>query len=98
MFIVIFNIMVSEEEIFEELEKKHKDVLIDPDNLETYHAMFSKEKKDLFDASKLADKRILVTGISGFVGSHIAEKLISLEQNIDIYGDLEGNPITEECE
>lgn len=86
MFIFIFNIMASETEIFEELAKKHKDVLIDPDNLETYSAMFSKEKKDLFDASKLADKRILVTGISGFVGSHIAEKLISLEQNIDIYG------------
>jgi len=78
--------MLTEEEIFNEINKIHKDILIDPENIEYYSSKFKNEKKNLFDTKKLAGERILITGITGFVGSHLAEKLLSLNENVEIYG------------
>lgn len=78
--------MISESEIFRKIYEKHGDLLIDPDNIDKYLSQFSKEKKDLFDSNKFADTRVLITGITGFVGSHIAEKFVSLDQNVDLFG------------
>jgi GDP-4-dehydro-6-deoxy-D-mannose reductase len=47
---------------------------------------FKEEKTDLFDVNKIANSRILITGITGFVGSHLAQKLLQLEQDISIHG------------
>ncbi|MHA1222235.1 MAG: GDP-mannose 4,6-dehydratase, partial [Candidatus Heimdallarchaeaceae archaeon] len=74
------------EAFFEQLYEKHKNLLIDPDNLEKYLSNFDKEKKDLFDIGKFEGCRILITGISGFVGSHLAEKLVSSGKNLEIHG------------
>ncbi|MHA1230799.1 MAG: GDP-mannose 4,6-dehydratase [Candidatus Helarchaeota archaeon] len=76
----------NEESIFSEIYKKHTDILIDPDNLEPYLSQFPKEKKDLFDPNKLAETRVLITGITGFVGSNLAEKLVSINKDIKIFG------------
>lgn len=78
--------MLNENDIIEKTYEKHKDLLIDPDNLEKYLSNFKKEKKDLFDIDKFSDCRILITGISGFVGSHLAEKLVSYDGNIEVHG------------
>jgi len=78
--------MLSEKEIFREINAKHKKILIDPENLDSYLSNFDKEKKDLFDPKKLEGSRVLITGITGFVGSHLAEKLVGLDSDIDVYG------------
>jgi len=78
--------MYRENEIFNEIYTKHKELLIDPDNLEPYLENFKEDKIDLFDSEKFADSRILITGITGFVGSHLAEKLVELNNNAKIFG------------
>ena len=35
-------------------------------------------KLRLFKGMRLADKRILITGADGFIGSHVAEALVGL--------------------
>lgn len=37
--------MLSEKEIFREINAKHKKILIDPENLDSYLSNFDKEKK-----------------------------------------------------
>jgi len=43
------------------------------------------KKKNLFDYDSFKDKRVLITGVNGFVGSHLSEKLVILETNCEIY-------------
>ena len=78
--------MLSDEDLFKQIYIKHRDILIDPEKLSGYLSNFEDEKKDLFDFAKFNDCRILITGISGFVGSHLAEKLVSTESNVEVYG------------
>lgn len=78
--------MNSEVELFKEIYALHKDLLIDPANLDPYLKHFKKERKELFNIEKFVDKRVLITGISGFVGSHLAEKLVNYEEAIEIHG------------
>ena len=85
-YLYTYSNMISESEIFRKIYEKHRDLLIDPDNLDKYLLQFSKEKKDLFDPNKFANTRILITGITGFVGSHLAEKFVNMNQNVDLYG------------
>ncbi len=80
--------MSNNDKFFEEIYNKYSSLLLDPHKLENYLKLFDKEKKDLFDRSKLADSRILITGITGFVGSHLAEKLVALDENIQLYGTV----------
>ncbi len=80
--------MNNEDKFFEEINEKYKDLLINPDCIDIYLQEFDKEKKELFDRNKLADSRILITGITGFVGSHLAEKLVELDENIEVYGTV----------
>ncbi|MHA1354717.1 MAG: GDP-mannose 4,6-dehydratase [Candidatus Heimdallarchaeota archaeon] len=78
--------MKSEKELFEEIYALNKDLLIDPDNLDPYLKHFNKERKELCDLKKFQGKRVLITGISGFVGSHLADRLVNCEEEIEIYG------------
>ncbi len=78
--------MNSETELFKEIYALHKDLLIDPENLAPYLKHFKKEKKELCDIKRFVGKRVLITGISGFVGSHLAEKLVNYGEGIEIFG------------
>ncbi|UJG44380.1 MAG: GDP-mannose 4,6-dehydratase [Candidatus Heimdallarchaeum endolithica] len=78
--------MLSEDEIYQKIYEKHQKLLIDPHNIDNYINKFPKEKKDLFNKSYFHQKRILITGISGFVGSTLVEKLLSIDQEVEIYG------------
>ena len=82
--------MNAEEEIFKYIEEKYNHILINPDNIDIYLSNFKEEKRDLYDYRLLEDKRILITGISGFVGSNLVEKFIEMKKskeiNLDIYG------------
>ena len=80
--------MNDEDKFFEEINERYKDLLINPDDIEKYLQEFEKDKKEIFDKKKLADSRILITGITGFVGSHLAEKLVDLDENIEVYGTV----------
>ncbi len=54
--------------------------LIDPDNLDSYLKEFmnyqAERKKDMASRKFWEGKRVLITGIAGFVGSHLSEKLL----------------------
>jgi len=78
--------MLDESKLFEKINKIHKDLLINPYDLEPYLTNFNEEKKDLFDPEKFRDSRILVTGVTGFVGSHLTAKLLEIDVNAEIYG------------
>ena len=60
--------------------------LITPENLDQYLTKFQnyEQKSELANRDFWKDKKILVTGISGFVGSHLVEKL--LEYGSDVHG------------
>ena len=80
--------MTEDVEIFKNIYKKNQQFIIDPDNIDKYLVNFQEEKKDLFNIEKLADTRILITGITGFVGSSLADKLIEVSQNTEVYGTV----------
>ncbi|MHA1382517.1 MAG: GDP-mannose 4,6-dehydratase [Candidatus Helarchaeota archaeon] len=64
-----------------EIKKKlRKDgYLIDPENLEPYMSRFKGIKfKNLTKPSFWEESRVFITGISGFVGSHLTDKLLEL--------------------
>ena len=78
-------------------KKLLKDLLIDPNNLDKYLSNFKnfkKEmKKDLVNINFWKEKRVLVTGVSGFVGSHVTEKL--LELGCEIFGFVRRHSVPE---
>jgi len=78
-------------------EVKKKGLLIEPDHLDDYLKGFKNYeedmKKDLFDAKKWKDRRVFITGVSGFAGSHLAEKLISV--GADVYGMVRRHSVPE---
>ena len=64
-----------------------QELLITPENFEKYLSRFKhteEDKKDLSSRSFWEGKRVFITGISGFVGSHLVDKL--LEYNCEIHG------------
>jgi len=70
-----------DEEKIEEL--KSRGLLIIPEEIDSYLKNFENIKKSAFPSqSYWKDRRVLITGISGFAGSHLAEKLLSLGAEI----------------
>ncbi|MFX1314032.1 MAG: GDP-mannose 4,6-dehydratase [Promethearchaeota archaeon] len=59
-----------------ELEKQG--FIIKPDNIDTYLKEFENRNSNLPDKNYWREKKILITGISGFAGSHLAEHLLDL--------------------
>ncbi|MBI4021232.1 MAG: GDP-mannose 4,6-dehydratase [Candidatus Aenigmarchaeota archaeon] len=62
------------------------DLLITPENFEAYVSRFSPPEnvRDLAVRSFWEGKRVFITGISGFVGSHLTDKL--LEYGAEVHG------------
>ncbi|MHA1379045.1 MAG: GDP-mannose 4,6-dehydratase [Candidatus Helarchaeota archaeon] len=80
------------EEIKQKLRKEG--YLIDPDNLEPYLKKFKNKKfKQLASPDYWNDKRVFITGISGFVGSHLTDKL--LEYGAKVSGLLRRHSVPE---
>ncbi|MDY6894554.1 MAG: GDP-mannose 4,6-dehydratase [Thermotogota bacterium] len=83
------------QEMIEKL--KEKKMLIDPERLDEYTNNFKNYEeemtKNLANPKFWGDKRVLVTGISGFVGSYLVEKLI--EYNCDIAGLVRRHSVPE---
>ena len=74
-----------------------KGLLIDPENLDPYLKNFKNYEEDmnknLFDAGKWKDRRVFITGVSGFAGSHLAERLISVDAKV--YGLVRRHSVPE---
>jgi GDP-4-dehydro-6-deoxy-D-mannose reductase len=68
------------------IQIKNKGLLIDPDNLDNYLQNFNnyeeEMERDMADPEYWKGRRVLVTGASGFVGSHLTDKLINLESEV----------------
>ena len=60
--------------------------IINPDKIEDYLANFNNKSSATPDKKKWVDKRVLITGISGFAGSHLAEQLVDL--GCDVHGTI----------
>jgi GDP-4-dehydro-6-deoxy-D-mannose reductase len=74
-----------------------KNLLIDPENMEPYMSHFKdyeeEMKKNLVNEKFWKEKRILITGVSGFVGSHLADKLTEL--GAETYGFVRRHSVPE---
>ena len=80
-----------ETELYKELYKKN--LLIDPENLGSYLKNFRNDKSNKPNKNFWQDKRVMITGISGFAGSHLAKKL--LELNSKVYGLIRRHSVPE---
>jgi GDP-4-dehydro-6-deoxy-D-mannose reductase len=60
--------------------------IINPKKIEDYLANFNSKSSAIPDKKKWVDKRVLITGISGFAGSHLAEQLLDL--GCDVHGTI----------
>ena len=68
----------------EELERLG--YIIRPEKIDSYLENFKTKSSKLPDPKKWEDKRVLITGISGFAGSHLAEQLIDL--GCEVHGTI----------
>ncbi len=75
MTLINLSEMLSKEEKF--AKAKNLGYLIDLKNKDAYHESIKKNKSSKPDSNSWKDKRVLITGVAGFVGSHLAEKLLS---------------------
>ncbi len=77
------------------LEKRG--LIIDTNNLERYLRHFpdfeNEMKRDLANKSFWEEKRVFITGVNGFAGSHLAEKL--LELGADVSGFVRRHAVPE---
>ena len=60
--------------------------IITPENFDSYLDDFKKRTSAMPDEKFWKDKRVLITGISGFAGSHLAEQLMDLD--CEIHGTI----------
>ena len=60
--------------------------IINPQKIEDYLANFKSRSSAMPDRTKWVDKRVLITGISGFAGSHLAEQLLDL--GCEVHGTI----------
>ncbi|MFW9828932.1 MAG: GDP-mannose 4,6-dehydratase [Candidatus Thorarchaeota archaeon] len=76
--------VIEETPRVKELEKEG--YIINPDKIDDYLEDFKNRKSVKPNKSYWKDKRILITGISGFAGSHLAEQLLDL--GCEIHGTI----------
>ena len=67
-----------------ELEKQG--FIIKPENIDKYLNEFENRSTEFPSENYWKDKRVLITGISGFAGSHLAEQLLDL--NCEVHGTI----------
>ncbi|MFX1407998.1 MAG: GDP-mannose 4,6-dehydratase, partial [Promethearchaeota archaeon] len=67
-------------------ELEEQGYIITPENIESYLKGFKDQKSALPNEKFWKGKRILITGISGFAGSHLAEQLIDL--GCEVHGTI----------
>lgn len=60
--------------------------IINPDKIEKYLSDFKNQTGAIPDEKFWRDKRVLITGISGFAGSHLAEQLLDL--GCEVHGTI----------
>ncbi|MFX1392085.1 MAG: GDP-mannose 4,6-dehydratase [Promethearchaeota archaeon] len=82
-FIPIENLIESNPRV-EELEKQG--YIIKPETINEYLAEFKNRKTAIPDETIWKERRILITGISGFAGSHLAEQLLDL--GAEVHGTI----------
>jgi len=63
-------------------ELKKEGYIITPKNIDQYLKSFDNRKSAKPDPDYWKDKRVLITGIGGFAGSHLAEQLIGLGSEV----------------
>ena len=68
----------------EELEQSG--YIIKPEKIDSYLENFKQESSAMPNREKWEDKRVLITGISGFAGSHLAEQLLDL--GCEVHGTI----------
>ena len=68
----------------EELERLG--YIIKPEKIDSYLDNFKAKSSKMPNPKKWEDKRVLITGISGFAGSHLAEQLIDL--GCEVHGTI----------
>ena len=76
--------VIEENVRVQELEKQG--FIIKPEKIESYLKDFKDQKSVLPDENYWRNKRVLITGISGFAGSHLAEQLLDL--NCEVHGTI----------
>jgi GDP-4-dehydro-6-deoxy-D-mannose reductase len=74
------------EENFRVQELEKQGFIIKPEKLDSYLEDFQERKSALPDKNYWKGKKVLITGISGFAGSHLAEQLLDLE--CDVHGTI----------
>jgi len=67
-------------------ELERQGFIIKPEKLDSYLEDFQERKSALPDKNYWRGKRVLITGISGFCGSHLAEQLLDLE--CEVHGTI----------
>ena len=75
---------IKENPRVKELEKQG--YIIKPEKINEYQDEFKNRKTTLPDRNYWKGKKVLITGISGFAGSHLAEQLLDLE--CEVYGTI----------
>jgi len=76
--------VIEENPRVKELEKQG--YIIVPEEIESYLATFKERDSATPDENYWKEKRILITGISGFAGSHLAEQLLDL--GCEVHGTI----------
>ncbi len=84
------NDLIPIEKVIEEnprvKELENQGYMIVPKEIESYLEAFKEKKSATPDKNYWRGKRILITGISGFAGSHLAEQLIDL--GCEVHGTI----------
>jgi len=76
--------VIEENPRVKELEKQG--YMIVPEEIESYLSSFKEKDSATPDENYWKEKRILITGISGFAGSHLAEQLLDL--GCEVHGTI----------
>jgi GDP-4-dehydro-6-deoxy-D-mannose reductase len=82
--LIPIEVVVEENPRVKELEKQG--FMIVPEEIDKYLASFKERNSAFPDLNYWRDKRILITGISGFAGSHLAEQLLDL--GCEVHGTI----------
>jgi GDP-4-dehydro-6-deoxy-D-mannose reductase len=67
-------------------ELEEQGFILNPKKIESYLADFKNRKSTLPNKSFWEEKRVIITGISGFAGSHLAEELLDL--GCEVHGTI----------